>query len=143
VIKYERGLYVTQCALVNAAEGTTTCGNVTATDATVRRLLLKYLAAATISNGYMSYVTVANNIDSDHPVLAHIAWKSGGGHMVTLSAYENAYNNGQASSTIIDYSNSNGAVGTGTNATTASMTLSNFWNDANFYQYSSLNGIHS
>lgn len=142
VIKYEKGTTVSQCTLVNAAMGTKTCGNVQANDAQVKALLLKYLSAATISNGNLAYATLAGNIDVNRPILAHIVWATGGGHMVTINAYENGYNNGQAASTIVDYSNSDGAVGNGTNATVSSRTLSSFWKNASFSQYSSLIGIH-
>lgn len=141
VIQHMTHTNYSQCNLVKAEMGTTACANVQATDAQVRNLLLKHLSSASISNGALSYVALTSNINRDSPIPAHIQWKGGGGHMVTIDSYENAYNNGQASSTIIDYSNSNGAVGMGTGAAEGSKTLSSFWNNSSFSQYSSLIGI--
>ena len=142
-IKFLKGTVVSQCTLVHAEMGGSGCANVPATDGQELNLLLKYLGGASVSNGYLSYSSLSSNINLNRPVLAHIQWQGGGGHMVTMYWYENATNNGQASGTVVGYSNSDGAVGNGTNATTSSRTLSSFWNNSSFYQYSSFVGLHA
>ncbi len=142
-VKYLTGVSYSQCSMVKLITPTNTCDNIQEPDSQVYYLILQYLSSAAVLSGHLPYSTLTAELNGFHPVLAHITWSTGGGHMVTIFAYENATNSGTAAGTVIDYSNADGAVGTGTNATVGSMTLSNFWSNSGFSQYSSISGLRA
>lgn len=144
IIKYHKGTAASQCTLVHNAKGGDYCDNVQGTLYDSYILLATYMQhPGSTHEGYLPRATATNEIAANRPIISFISWTSGGAHMVTIYGFSTNVEGPTDSNTFVSYSNADGAVGTGTNATRATKTIAAFHSNTSFTNTRNLWGAYA